>query len=100
MTGMREVPARRRRVKNAAMLGLLSVAAVVTTLPLILIVFHLLRQGLGSVQLSFFTNVPAPPVACINSWRVVALTGGVAGGLLAGSAAGVPGGRLYAVANC
>lgn len=61
MTSRREVPATRRRVKNAAMIGLLSVAAVVTTLPLILIVLHLLRQGIGSVQLSFFTNVPAPP---------------------------------------
>lgn len=51
----------RRRVKNAAMLGLLSVAALAATLPLILILFHLLRNGLSSVEWSFFTNMPAPP---------------------------------------
>jgi phosphate transport system permease protein len=61
MTAARAVPARRRRVKNAVMLGLLSAAAVVATLPLILIMYHLVRNGLSSVNLAFFTTMPAPP---------------------------------------
>ncbi|HET9425130.1 MAG TPA: phosphate ABC transporter permease PstA [Gemmatimonadaceae bacterium] len=60
MKTTREVPATGRRVKNAAMLGLLSAAAIAATLPLILIIFHLVQKGLSSVQWSFFTNMPAP----------------------------------------
>ena len=56
-----DVPARRRRVKNAVMLGLLSAAAIIATLPLLLIVFHLLKNGLSAVNLDFFTQMPAPP---------------------------------------
>ena len=56
----RDKPTRRRRLVNAIMLGLLTAAAVAATLPLILIIFHLLKNGLSSVQLSFFTNTPAP----------------------------------------
>ena len=59
-TPTRDKPTRRRRTTNAIMLGLLSIAAIVATLPLILIIFHLLKNGLSSVQLSFFTNMPAP----------------------------------------
>jgi phosphate transport system permease protein len=54
-------PTRRRRMVNAIMLGLLSVATILATLPLILIIFHLIENGLSSVQLSFFTNTPTPP---------------------------------------
>jgi phosphate transport system permease protein len=57
----RDKPTRRRRLTNAVMLGLLSAAAVAATLPLVLIIFHLLKNGLSSVQVSFFTNMPAPP---------------------------------------
>lgn len=60
MTQTREVPARRRRVKNATMLGLLTVAAIAATLPLILIMFHLVRNGLSSIDWSFFTRMPVP----------------------------------------
>jgi phosphate transport system permease protein len=60
MTSAREVPATQRRVKNAVMLGLLSAAAIVATLPLVLIIFHLVKSGLSSMQWSFFTNMPAP----------------------------------------
>ena len=63
MTTTREAPAARRRVKNAVMLGLLSAAAVAATLPLVLIMFHLLKSGFGSVSLDFFTKLPAPPGA-------------------------------------
>jgi phosphate transport system permease protein len=58
-----DVPATRRRVKNAVMLSLLSVAAVVATLPLLLIIFHLLKNGLSALSLDFFTKMPAPPGA-------------------------------------
>jgi phosphate transport system permease protein len=58
---LRDKPTRRRRLTNAIMLGLLSIAAIVATLPLILIIFHLLKNGFSSVQLSFFTNMPKPP---------------------------------------
>ena len=61
MTAPREAPATRRRAKNAIMLGLLSAAAVVATLPLILIMLHLVKNGLSSVTLDFFTRMPAPP---------------------------------------
>jgi phosphate transport system permease protein len=57
----RDTPTRRRRVVNAIMLGLLSAAAIAATLPLILIIFHLLKSGLSSVNLDFFTKVHAPP---------------------------------------
>nr|WP_246366741.1 phosphate ABC transporter permease PstA [Longimicrobium terrae] len=36
------------------------VAALLTVIPLLLIFFHLLRAGLGSMNLAFFTSVPAP----------------------------------------
>lgn len=55
-----DVPGMRRRIKNGAMLGLLSVAALVATLPLILIILHLLKNGFSTMQLSFFTETPAP----------------------------------------
>ena len=57
------VPAFRRRLINAVMLGMLTFAAILATLPLILIIFHLLKNGFSSVQLSFFTKMPAPPGA-------------------------------------
>lgn len=60
-TPARDKPTKRRRITNAVMLGLLTVAAIGATLPLVLIIFHLLRNGLSSVQPSFFTNMPAPP---------------------------------------
>ena len=58
---VRDQPARRRRLVNAAMLGLLTVAAIIATLPLLLIIVHLLKNGLSAVELSFFANMPAPP---------------------------------------
>ena len=51
---------RRRRVVNGIMLALTLVAALLATLPLLLILFHLLKAGAGSVRLHFFTNMPRP----------------------------------------
>jgi phosphate transport system permease protein len=50
----------RRRVVNAVMLTLTGVAAVVTLVPLLLIFYYLLRTGVGALNLSFFTELPAP----------------------------------------
>ena len=54
-------PSLQRRSKNAIMVGLLALAAVVATIPLLLILYHLLSTGLGSLKFSFFTNMPKPP---------------------------------------
>ena len=51
---------RRRRVVNAVMSGLMVLAALLATLPLVLILFHLVRFGAASVQPHFFTNMPHP----------------------------------------
>ena len=51
---------RRRRATNAVMLTLTGVAALLTVVPLVLILFHLLRAGVASVNLDFFTELPAP----------------------------------------
>ncbi|HST57979.1 MAG TPA: phosphate ABC transporter permease PstA [Longimicrobium sp.] len=51
---------RRRRITSLVMLTLTGVAAAVTVVPLLLIFYHLMSAGLGSLNLSFFTNVPAP----------------------------------------
>ena len=52
---------RRRRVKNAVMVSVLALSAVLATVPLILILYHLLKSGLSSVNVDFFTNTPKPP---------------------------------------
>ncbi len=51
---------RRRRATSLVMLALTGVAAALTVLPLLLIFFHLLREGLSAVDLDFFTKAPAP----------------------------------------
>jgi phosphate transport system permease protein len=51
---------RRRRVVNALMIGVTSVAAVVACLPLVFILAHLVRLGAASVGWAFFTQTPRP----------------------------------------
>lgn len=53
--------ATRRRILSATMLALTGVAAVATIIPLLLILSHLLRMGIGALDLAFFTHLPAPP---------------------------------------
>ncbi|HEX2203774.1 MAG TPA: phosphate ABC transporter permease PstA [Longimicrobium sp.] len=50
---------RRRRTTSLVMLSLTGVAALLTVIPLLLIFFHLLRAGLGAIDLDFFTRGPA-----------------------------------------
>jgi phosphate transport system permease protein len=42
------------------MIGLTYIAAVLATLPLLLILWHLLKKGATSLSLAFFTNMPKP----------------------------------------
>ena len=51
---------RRRRITSAVMVGLTSVAALLATLPLVLILGYLLQKGATSVRPEFFTNMPKP----------------------------------------
>jgi phosphate transport system permease protein len=50
----------RRRVVNGIMLGVLALAAVITVLPLVFILVHLLAKGATSLDLAFFTHMPKP----------------------------------------
>jgi phosphate transport system permease protein len=67
---------RRRRATNLVMLALTGAAAVVTVVPLLLILGHLFREGVSAVDLAFFTRLPAP----------VGETGGGIGNGIVGSA--------------
>ncbi|MGI9139657.1 MAG: phosphate ABC transporter permease PstA [Gemmatimonadaceae bacterium] len=51
---------RRRKAGNIVMLALTYVAAVLATLPLLFILFHLLQQGASTLTPDFFTNMPRP----------------------------------------
>jgi phosphate transport system permease protein len=51
---------RRRHVTSGIMISLTYLAAVLATLPLLLILFHLLKKGASSISLDFFTNMPQP----------------------------------------
>jgi len=50
----------RRRVVNGIMLGMLALAAMITVLPLVFILVHLLAKGATSLNLAFFTHMPKP----------------------------------------
>jgi len=49
-----------RKVKNGFMQSLTFVCAILVILPLLLVFFHLLTQGAGSVNWAFFTQLPKP----------------------------------------
>ncbi|MEX2178467.1 MAG: phosphate ABC transporter permease PstA [Gemmatimonadaceae bacterium] len=50
----------RRRVVNGLMTGVVAIAALLTTLPLVFILFHLIRAGASSFSIDFFTQMPKP----------------------------------------
>jgi phosphate transport system permease protein len=50
----------RRRIKSRIMIGLTCVSALVATLPLIFILWHLSAKGASSLNWRFFTRMPAP----------------------------------------
>jgi phosphate transport system permease protein len=51
---------RARRLVSTAMSGLMALAAILATLPLVFLLTHLLREGASSINLAFFTNMPKP----------------------------------------
>ncbi len=51
---------RSRHAKSRVMMGLTWVAAVLATLPLLFIIFHLMKQGAAFIRPSFFTEMPMP----------------------------------------
>ena len=51
---------RARHLVSGGMIGLTFLAAVLATLPLLLILWHLLKKGATSLSLEFFTNMPKP----------------------------------------
>ena len=50
----------RRRAVNNVMLAVLATAAVITVLPLLFILAHLITKGATSLDLAFFTHMPKP----------------------------------------
>ena len=50
----------RRRAVSQIMIALTFAAALIAILPLLLILWHLIRQGAGSVGWQFFTHLPTP----------------------------------------
>jgi phosphate transport system permease protein len=51
---------RRRRAMNGVMSGVMYLAALLTTLPLIFILWHLVKEGAQAIDLDFFTKMPRP----------------------------------------
>jgi phosphate transport system permease protein len=51
---------RGRHLTSGAMIGLTYLAAVLATLPLLLILWHLLKKGATSLSFAFFTSMPKP----------------------------------------
>jgi phosphate transport system permease protein len=50
----------RRRIVSAMMAGVIAILAIITTLPLLFILWHLAREGAASLSLDFFTKMPKP----------------------------------------
>ncbi len=51
---------KRRKFTNAIMVGLTWLAALAATLPLLFILFYLLKRGASSLSLAFFAQMPRP----------------------------------------
>ncbi|WP_157451146.1 phosphate ABC transporter permease PstA [Deinococcus puniceus] len=49
-----------RRIQNTLMGGIILLATIAVVAPLILIFLYLLREGVGALNLDFFTKTPAP----------------------------------------
>lgn len=49
-----------RRAANLLLLGLCWLAALLAIVPLVLVLFHVARTGLGAINLDFFTKLPRP----------------------------------------
>jgi len=49
-----------RKVKSSLAMGLASLCALLTLVPLFLILYYVARQGISAVNLDFFTHLPKP----------------------------------------
>jgi phosphate transport system permease protein len=52
---------RMRSLKNVGMMLLMGLATFIVLTPLIMIFFHIVKMGAGSINLDFFTQIPSPP---------------------------------------
>ncbi|HEX3865722.1 MAG TPA: phosphate ABC transporter permease PstA [Gemmatimonadaceae bacterium] len=65
----------RRRVQNYIMIGLTYLAAVLATVPLVLILWHLLSEGARSINWDFFTKIPSGEVGAAGGGVANAIAG-------------------------
>src|ERR1700746_142119 len=84
-----------RKVKSALASGIAFVSAILVILPLGLVFFYLLVNGIGSVNWDFFTKLPAP-VGAVGGGMVNAILGSLILLAIAG-AIGIPVGVLGGV---
>lgn len=84
-----------RKIKNALAIGIAFASAVLVILPLGLVFFYLLINGIGSVNWDFFTKLPAP-VGAVGGGMANAIVGSLILLALAG-AIGIPIGVLGGV---
>jgi len=49
-----------RKTKNFAMILLMAAATLMVLLPLVMIFFHIVKMGVGSINLDFFVQIPKP----------------------------------------
>ncbi len=54
---------RYRKFKSVCMSGFAVLCALLVILPLALVLFHLIKMGVGSLNWDFFTKLPAPPAS-------------------------------------
>jgi len=57
---LRRATRRRRGITSGVMVALTYAAAMVATLPLVLILFHVVKLGIGALSIDFFTKMPKP----------------------------------------
>ncbi len=50
----------RRNVKNKVFKGIIITGTIISTLPLLLILFYIFRQGISAINWRFLTNLPKP----------------------------------------
>ncbi len=51
---------RRRRLKDYVMTGVICLFSLIAIIPLFLVFYHIVRNGLPALNLNFFTKLPAP----------------------------------------
>lgn len=86
---------RRRKITNSLMISLCILAGIITILPLLYIFFYTTRSGISSLNLDFFTQLPAP-VGEEGGGMANAIVGSVVL-ILIGAVIGVPIGILSGI---